>query len=97
MGGCYSDKGVDGTKTKSKASEDEMFSDAVAEFSEEVRPNKSMGDALDSLSTSKMAVEDEMSSSRTLKDREVLGMFCVGDVLLAIYTRLVSIMILISW
>ncbi|XP_023528542.1 uncharacterized protein LOC111791434 isoform X2 [Cucurbita pepo subsp. pepo] len=72
LGGCYIVKGVDGTKTKSKASEDEMFSDAVAEFSEEVRPNKSMGDALDSLSTSKMAVEDEMSSSRTLKDREVL-------------------------
>ncbi|XP_022956005.1 uncharacterized protein LOC111457832 isoform X3 [Cucurbita moschata] len=72
LGGCYSDKGVDGTKTKSKASEDEMFSDAVAEFSEEVRPNKSMGDALDPVSTSKMAMEDEMSSSRTLKDREVL-------------------------
>ncbi|XP_022956007.1 uncharacterized protein LOC111457832 isoform X4 [Cucurbita moschata] len=73
LGGCYSDKGVDGTKTKSKASEDEMFSDAVAEFSEEVRPNKSMGDALDPVSTSKMAMEDEMSSSRTLKDREVLA------------------------
>ncbi|XP_022956008.1 uncharacterized protein LOC111457832 isoform X5 [Cucurbita moschata] len=50
-----------------------MFSDAVAEFSEEVRPNKSMGDALDPVSTSKMAMEDEMSSSRTLKDREVLA------------------------
>ncbi|KAG6582107.1 hypothetical protein SDJN03_22109, partial [Cucurbita argyrosperma subsp. sororia] len=73
LGGCYSDKGVDGTKTKSKASEDEMFSDAVAEFSEEVRPNKSMGDALDPVSTSKMVMEDEMSSSRTLKDREVLA------------------------
>ncbi|XP_022979694.1 uncharacterized protein LOC111479336 isoform X3 [Cucurbita maxima] len=72
LGGCYSDKGVDGTKTKSKASEDEMFSDAVAEFSEGVEPNKSVGDALDSVSMSKIAVEDEMSSSRTSKDREVL-------------------------
>ncbi|XP_022979697.1 uncharacterized protein LOC111479336 isoform X6 [Cucurbita maxima] len=50
-----------------------MFSDAVAEFSEGVEPNKSVGDALDSVSMSKIAVEDEMSSSRTSKDREVLA------------------------
>lgn len=66
-------------KTKSKASEDEVFSDAVTEFSEGVGPNKSMGDALDSVSTSKMVVEDEMNSSQTSKNREVLGKFNVGD------------------
>lgn len=72
LGGSCGDKGVDGMKTKSKESEDEVFSDAVAEFSEGVGPNKSMGDALDSVSMAKTVVEDEMSSSQTLKDREVL-------------------------
>lgn len=96
MGGSCGDKGVDGMKTKSKESEDEVFSDAVAEFSEGVGPNKSMGDALDSVSMAKTVVEDEMSSSQTLKDREVLGKFNVWDILLAIDCQLVSIIILFS-
>ncbi|KAA0067642.1 titin-like protein isoform X2 [Cucumis melo var. makuwa] len=70
LGGRCGDDSVDGMKTKSKESEDEVFSDAVAEFSESVGPNKSMGDALYS-SAAKMVVEDEISSSRTLKDKEL--------------------------
>ncbi|XP_022944405.1 uncharacterized protein LOC111448858 isoform X1 [Cucurbita moschata] len=71
LGGSCSDNGVDGTKTKSKESGDEVFSDAVAEFSEGIGPNKSMGDALNSESMSKMVAEDEMNSSRATNDTEV--------------------------
>uniref|UniRef100_A0A0A0LAY3 C2H2-type domain-containing protein n=1 Tax=Cucumis sativus TaxID=3659 RepID=A0A0A0LAY3_CUCSA len=70
LGGRCGDDSV-GMKTKSKESEDEVFSDAVAEFSESVGPKKPMGDALDS-SAAKMVVEEEISSSQTLKDKEVL-------------------------
>ncbi|XP_022137954.1 uncharacterized protein LOC111009240 isoform X2 [Momordica charantia] len=59
-------------RKKPKESEDEVFSDAVAEFSEGVGPNKSVGDASNLVSTSKMVAEDEMNSSQTLKDREIL-------------------------
>ena len=101
LGGSCSDNGVDGTKTKSKESGDEVFSDAVAEFSEGIGPNKSMGDALNSESTSKMVAEDEMNSSRATNDTEVLGKFNVWDnlssfffaclvILLAVYGRSVS-------
>ncbi|XP_038893765.1 uncharacterized protein LOC120082590 [Benincasa hispida] len=72
LGGSCRDEGVDSMKTKSKESEDEVFSDAVAEFSEGVGPNKSMVDALDSVSAEKMVVEGETSSSKILKDKEVL-------------------------
>ncbi|XP_022972254.1 uncharacterized protein LOC111470838 isoform X2 [Cucurbita maxima] len=72
LGGSCSDKGVDGTKTKPKEYKDQVFSDAVAEFSEGIGPNKSMGDALNSESTSKMVAEDEMNSSRATNDTEVL-------------------------
>lgn len=86
MGGRCGDDSVDGMKTKSKESEDEVFSDAVAEFSESVGPNKSMGDALYS-SAAKMVVEDEISSSRTLKDKELHGKFTVWDILLAVCSQ----------
>lgn len=86
MGGKCGDDSVDGMKTKSKESEDEVFSDAVAEFSESVGPKKSMGDALDS-SAAKMVVEEEISSSQTLKDKEVLGKFTVWDMLLAVCSQ----------
>lgn len=79
MEGSCNDKGVDGMRKKPKESEDEVFSDAVAEFSEGVGPNKSVGDASNLVSTSKMVAEDEMNSSQTLKDREILGKFNVGE------------------
>lgn len=81
MGGSCDDKDVDGMMKKSKESEDEVFSDAVAEFSEGIGPEKFVRDALDSVGSLKMVgvAEDDVNSSQTLKDREVLGKFNVRD------------------